>query len=73
MPVTDLTGTTLASFCYYERFSDCTSLKVGISSGTKIFTCPSNTLNFAVDNMFKNTGGTFTGTPTAGNTYYWYE
>ena len=68
-----LPASTLNDHCYAQMFTDCTSLKVGISSGTKIFTCPSNIPNFAVDNMFTNTGGTFKGTPTAGNTYYWYE
>ena len=66
-----LPATTLASNCYYYMFKDCSKLKVNITSGTKIFTCPSTIPSYAVDNMFSGTGGTFTGTPTAGNTYYW--
>ena len=66
-----LPATTLESNCYYNMFRGCSKLKVNITSGTKIFTCPSTIPSFAVDNMFSGTGGTFTGTPTAGNTYYW--
>ena len=28
---------------------------------------------YATYDMFKSTGGTFTGTPTTGNTYNWYN
>ena len=66
-----LPATTLASNCYYNMFKGCSKLKVNITSGTKIFTCPSTIPSYAVNNMFSGTGGTFTGTPTAGNTYYW--
>ena len=66
-----LQATTLESNCYYNMFKGCSKLKVNITSGTKIFTCPSTIPSYAVDNMFSGTGGTFTGTPTAGNTYYW--
>ena len=66
-----LQATTLESNCYYNMFRGCSKLKVNITSGTKIFTCPSTKPSYAVDNMFSGTGGTFTGTPTAGNTYYW--
>ena len=66
-----LQATTLESNCYYNMFRGCSKLKVNITSGTKMFTCPSTKPSYAVDNMFSGTGGTFTGTPTAGNTYYW--
>ena len=69
----ELPATTLEISCYYAMFNRCSKLKVNISSGTKIFTCPSNIPGQAVTIMFANTGGTFTGTPTAGNTYYWTE
>ena len=69
----ELPATTLTAGCYNYMFNGCTSLKINTSSGTKIFTCPSDIPINAVDNMFTNTGGTFTGTPTAGNTYYWTE
>ena len=68
LPATILTGN-----CYYYMFSECTKLKVNTTSGNKIFTCPSNVPSDAVYNMFSQTGGTFTGTPTAGSTYYWTE
>lgn len=66
----ELPATTLAQSCYAAMFYDCTKLKINTSSGNKIFTCPSSD---NVYNMFTNTGGTFKGTPTAGNTYYWTE
>lgn len=69
----ELPATTLAPGCYRNMFSGCIKLKVNTSSGTKIFTCPSTIPSNAVYDMFLNTGGTFTGSPTAGNTYYWTE
>lgn len=69
----ELPATTLTSFCYAFMFDGCSKLKVNASSGNKIFTCPSTIPTNAVNNMFSSTGGTFTGTPTAGNTYYWTE
>ena len=69
----ELPATTLADICYSGMFYGCSKLKVNTSSGNKIFTCPSTIPDFAVDNMFLGTGGTFKGTPTAGNTYYWTE
>ena len=68
-----LPATTLSEACYFWMFKSCTKLKVNTSSGNKIFTCPSSIPRAAVTEMFANTGGTFTGTPTAGNTYYWTE
>ena len=68
-----LPATTLIANCYSDMFSDCTKLKVNTTSGNKIFTCPSSIPRFAVSSMFYNTGGTFKGTPTSGNTYYWTE
>nr|DAW66811.1 MAG TPA: hypothetical protein [Caudoviricetes sp.] len=69
----ELPATVLASNCYDAMFAGCTSLKISDTTGTKIFTCPSSIPNNAVSGMFSNTGGTFTGTPAAGNTYYWYQ
>ena len=68
----ELPATTLANSCYYDMFGGCSSLKVNENgSGNKIFTCPSTSgLTNPVRNMFDGTGGTFTGTPTTGNTYY---
>ena len=69
----ELLATTLANGCYQYMFNGCTKLKVNASSGNKIFTCPSTIPTNAVQSMFTNTGGTFKGTPTSGNTYYWTE
>ena len=73
----ELPATTLADRCYSDMFYGCTSLKVkeyDSISGTKIFTCPSQTgITDSTKNMFLNTAGTFTGTPIAGYTYCWYE
>ena len=71
--VPELPATTLVTYCYYNMFYGCTKLKINASSGNKIFTCPSSIPSQAVSNMFSGTGGTFKGTPTAGNTYYWTE
>ena len=70
----ELPATTLVEGCYYIMFANCTKLKVNTTSGTKIFKCPSYyaTQN-SVSEMFTNTGGSFTGTPTAGTTYYYTE
>lgn len=69
----ELPATTLADSCYKWMFKGCTKLKVNTSTGYKIFTCPSTIPNGAVTDMFTDTGGSFKGTPTAGNTYYWTE
>lgn len=62
-----------SSNCYQSMFEDCTSLKVNQNgTGTKIITAGQPGTNIYTD-MFTNTAGTFTGTPTQGNTYYWYE
>ena len=71
----NLPATTLTDWCYGNMFFGCSKLKVNQNgSGTKIFTCPSTSgLNYPVENMFYGTGGTFTGKPTQGNTYNWYN
>ena len=71
----ELPATILASNCYKWMFYGCSKLKVNQNgSGTKIFTCPSTSgLIDPVNWMFSYTGGTFTDTPTAGNTYNWYN
>lgn len=69
----ELPATTLADECYLWMFGNCRELKVNTTSGNKIFTCPSHIPNAAVYSMFTETGGKFTGSPIAGNTYYWTE
>ena len=66
----ELPATTLAKSCYWGMFAY-TKLKVNTASGNKIFTCPSSIPSGAVTEMFYETSGAFTGTPTAGNTYYY--
>ena len=71
----ELPATTLAENCYWCMFYGCANLKVNENgSGAKIFTCPSTSgLTQPVIQMFDRTGGSFTGTPTTGNTYNWYN
>ena len=73
--VPNLPATTLANNCYQRMFYSCSKLKVNENgSGNKIFTCPSTSgLEYPVNEMFYGTGGSFTGTPTQGNTYNWYN
>jgi hypothetical protein len=73
-----LPATTLADYCYDSMFQDCTSIKLStaqteeyvneyrIPYGTEIGTTANNALN----GMFTETGGTFTGTPEINKTYY---
>ena len=68
-----LPATTLAPTCYRNMFRNCSKLKVNTTSGNKIFTCPTTIPVHAVTDMFTSTGGTFTGTPTTGETYYYTE
>ena len=70
-----LPATNLAESCYWCMFYGCANLKVNENgSGTKIFTCPSTSgLIQPVIQMFDRTGGSFTGYPTTGNTYNWYN
>ena len=69
-----LPATTLANGCYSNMFKGCAKLKVNQNgTGKKIFTCPSTSgLTDPVYDMFLDTGGSFTGTPTQGNTYNYY-
>ena len=72
-----LPATTLAGSCYYGMFSGCTGLKLSSTRTdeyTQEYRIPSSgngvTANAALENMFTNTGGTFTGTPSINTTYY---
>ena len=75
-----LSATTLASSCYYGMFRSCTSIKVSATQTgnyTKPYRIPTTgtgtTASNALTDMFTNTGGTFTGTPTINTTYYLWE
>ena len=77
-----LPATTLNNACYLQMFYGCTSLKLSSTqTGEYIqeYRIPTTgtgtagagtTATGALDNMFTNTGGTFTGTPAINTTYY---
>ena len=72
-----LPATTLANNCYKYMFENCTSLKLSNTKTgeyTQEYRIPSSgtgtTASNALTNMFTSTGGTFTGTPDIGITYY---
>ena len=72
-----LPATTLASGCYDSMFNGCSRIKISttkVGSYNNEYRVP--TVGTGIDsantmvNMFNNTGGTFTGTPTINTTYY---
>ena len=72
-----LPATKLADSCYYFMFYGCTSIKLAISKSleyNKEYRIPKSgngvTATRALNNMFTQTGGTFTGTPSINTTYY---
>ena len=72
-----LPATTLARYCYRNMFNDCTSIKLAISKSReydKEYRIPKSgngvTAASALNDMFTQTGGTFTGTPSINTTYY---
>ena len=72
-----LKATQLADGCYYDMFSGCSSIKLSTNQ-TGDYQTPYRIpiegtgvdADYALDDMFNNTGGTFTGTPTINATYY---
>ena len=73
----ELPATTLDSVCYYAMFYDCTKIKLSTTQTGEYQTpyrIPTSgtgtTASDALSNMFYNTGGTFTGTPSINTTYY---
>jgi hypothetical protein len=75
--VPELPAITLKGSCYRDMFSGCTSIKLSTTqTGTyqtayRIPTSGTGTIaTNTLKDMFKNTGGTFTGTPTINTTYY---
>lgn len=66
----------LETFCYYYMFENCTSLKLSSSKTGKYQTAyripVSGTASGSnvTSNMFSNTGGTFTASPSLNTTYY---
>ena len=75
--IPELPATTLGMYCYSGMFYGCASLKLSTTM-TGIYdteyriptTGTGTTATNSLTNMFTNTGGTFTGTPTINTTYY---
>ena len=72
-----LPATTLDSYCYYGMFQGCINIKVSTTKTgiyQKLYRIPKTgtgvTAAEALVDMFYNSGGTFTGTPTINTTYY---
>lgn len=73
-----LPATSLSGSCYWSMFSNCSSLKLSaISDGVyqhefRVPTSGTGTTDDGdeLDDMFRNTGGPFTGTPEINTTYY---
>ena len=74
----ELPATALANYCYYQMFDGCTSLEIYDSApdatwNSVAWSIPAGATGGGyswASGMFGGTGGTFTGAPTAGTTYY---
>ena len=73
----ELPATTLAEYCYKNMFLGCTKIKMSTTKTGEYQTAyripksgTGTTATNALNNMFGNTGGTFTGTPEINTTYY---
>ena len=73
----ELPATTLIGICYGDMFEGCTGIKLSTTQTGEYQTpyrIPTSgtgtTATSALTDMFKNTGGTFTGTPEINTTYY---
>ena len=72
-----LPATTLVDYCYSEMFQGCTKIKLSATQTGEYQTpyrMPTSgtgaNATDALTNMFANTGGTFTGSPSVNTTYY---
>lgn len=72
-----LPAITLADSCYYSMFQKCSKIKLSSTQTgeyTQQYRIPTSgtgtTTTNALTNMFTDTGGTFTGTPSINTTYY---
>lgn len=72
-----LPATTLTQSCYSQMFYECSKIKLSATKNgtyTQKYRIPTSgtgtTADYAVQNMFLSTGGTFTGNPTINRTYY---
>ena len=76
--IPELPATTLPAMCYSIMFYNCTGIKFSstqTSAYTKAYRIPTTGTGTiasptSLNNMFANTGGTFTGTPSINTTYY---
>ena len=75
--VPELPATTLAPCCYESMFSRCTNIKLSTAQTGEYQTAyripksgTGTTFTNALTDMFTDTGGTFTGTPSINTTYY---
>ena len=75
--VPELPATTLANYCYDNMFYGCTKIKLSTTQTGEYQTAyripksgTGTTANNALNAMFANTGGSFTGTPSINTTYY---
>ena len=73
----DLPATTLAKYCYASMFQGCSKIKLSTTETgeyTQSYRIPTSgdgtTTTNSLSNMFAETGGTFTGTPSINTTYY---
>ena len=66
----------LKGMCYMYMFDGCTSIKLSTTQvdeyqySYRIPLTGTSTTTITLDDMFRDTGGTFTGTPTINTTYY---
>ena len=67
-----LNATTITNYSYKEMFKNCSGLIISEGSGENQFlSMPASAPSNAGDNMFIGTGGRFTGTPAANNSYFY--
>ena len=73
----ELPATILANSCYHYMFSGCTNIKLSTTQIGEYHTAyripksgTGTIANYALDGMFSNTSGTFTGAPNINTTYY---
>lgn len=73
----ELPATTLAKYCYHSMFWGCTNIRLSETQTAQYsipYRIPSEGTGTvetgSLTEMFTNTGGTFTGTPTINTTYY---
>ena len=73
----ELPATTLSAYCYYQMFYGCSLINLSTTQTGEYQTAyriptsgTGTTFTNALTDMFTDTGGTFTGTPSINTTYY---